>query len=46
MTQAFEAVATRMGLDWAYLLCGENPARVVRGEKLAVVPAQSQPEVA
>jgi len=37
MTKAFEAVAARLGPDLAYLLCVENPARVIRGEKLAPV---------
>jgi protein-tyrosine phosphatase len=37
MTKAFEAVAARLGGDLAYSLCVENPARVIRGEKLAPV---------
>jgi protein-tyrosine phosphatase len=37
MTKAFEAVAARFGRDLAHLLCVENPARVIRGEKLAPV---------
>jgi len=34
MTRAFEAVTARLGRDLAHLLCVENPARVIRGEKL------------
>jgi protein-tyrosine phosphatase len=37
MTKAFEAVAARLGGDLAFSLCVENPARVIRGEKLAPV---------
>jgi protein-tyrosine phosphatase len=37
MTEAFEAVAARFGRDLAHLLCVENPARVIRGEKLTPV---------
>ncbi len=37
MTKAFEAVANRFGRDLAHVLCVENPARVIRGEKLAAV---------
>jgi hypothetical protein len=37
MTNAFEAVSARLGGDLAYTLCVENPARVIRGEKLAPV---------
>jgi protein-tyrosine phosphatase len=37
MTKAFEAVAARWGRDLALWLCVENPARVIRGEKLAPV---------
>jgi protein-tyrosine phosphatase len=37
MTKAFEAVAARLGGGAAYSLCVENPARVIRGEKLAPV---------
>ncbi len=37
MIKAFEAVAARLGSDLAYLLCVENPARVIRGEKLIPV---------
>jgi len=35
MTRAFDAVTARLGRDLAHLLCVENPARVIRGEKLA-----------
>ncbi len=41
MTRAFEAVAARLGSDLAYSLCVENPARVIRGEKLASVSCGS-----
>jgi protein-tyrosine phosphatase len=43
---AFNAVAARLGYDRAYLLCVENPARVVRGEKLALTLAPSAQGVA
>jgi protein-tyrosine phosphatase len=45
MTRAHEMVAARLGHDLAYWLCIENPARVVRGEKLAAGWTQSQREV-
>lgn len=37
MTAAFGAIAARLGGNLAYLLCVENPARVLRGERLAPV---------
>ncbi len=37
MTEAFEAVAVRLGDDAACSLCVENPMRVIRGEELAPV---------
>jgi protein-tyrosine phosphatase len=45
MTDAFRVLADRLGRDMACLMCVENPARVIRGEKLAPMPASSQPEV-
>ena len=45
MRDAFRALADRLGRDLACLVCVENPARVIRGEKLAPVLASSQPEV-
>jgi protein-tyrosine phosphatase len=39
MTAAFGAVAARLGRDAALLLCVENPARAIRGERLAPVLA-------
>jgi protein-tyrosine phosphatase len=45
MMEAFRALADRLGRDGARLLCVENPARVIRGEKLALVLAPSQQEV-
>ena len=46
MTTAFQALAARLGGDVAHLLCVENPARVIRGERLAPVPAQGRPGAA
>jgi protein-tyrosine phosphatase len=37
MTAAFQAIAARLGCNLAHLLCVENPARVIRGERLAPV---------
>lgn len=45
MTRAYEMVAARLGGALAHWLCIENPARVVRGERLAAGWAQSQREV-
>jgi len=42
MTMAFKAIAAHLGRDLAHLLCVENPARAIRGEKLAPILAQSQ----
>ncbi len=44
MTKAFEAVAARLGSDMAYSLCVENPARVIRGEKLIPVSCRRSGE--
>jgi protein-tyrosine phosphatase len=41
LMEAFNAINARLGRDLAYLLCVENPARVIRGEKLASVLAPS-----
>jgi protein-tyrosine phosphatase len=37
MTAAFRAIAARLGRNLAHLLCVENPARIIRGERLAPV---------
>ena len=42
MTAAFHTVAARLGSDLAHLVCVENPARVIRGERLAAAFARSQ----
>jgi protein-tyrosine phosphatase len=42
MTKAFEAVRHRLGEEAACLLCAENPARVVRGQRLGCLPAPSR----
>ncbi len=40
MTAAYHALATRLDSDWARRLCAENPARIVRGERLARLAAE------
>jgi protein-tyrosine phosphatase len=45
MTAAFETIAAGPGADWAQLLCVENPARIVRGEKFVPLLAGSRQEV-
>ncbi len=39
MTKAFEAMARRLGDEAAGLLCVENPAHVIRGQRLGCLPA-------